>query len=274
MSRPRVKDDLQARSGRAVLAAVAYGVVIFLLLPTLIIVPASFGPDRLLRFPPAGFSMRWYAQYFIDPEWIDATVFSVQAGLLAMVAATTIGTMLAMALVRGRLPGKGLFEALVMGPVIVPHIALAVGMLLVFDRLGLTGTLLGFAMAHTLLATPFVVFTVLAALYRFNADLERAARSCGARPLRAFYHVTLPMIAPGVISAALFAFIISFDEAVVSIFISSFDRKTLPRKLFEDIGFNLTPVLAAVATMLTVLVIVAMVGSGLVRNYLDRRIRS
>lgn len=259
------------RAGQAALSAVAYAVTIFLLLPTLVIAPMSVGPDRYLRFPPNGFSTRWYAEYFGDQDWINATLFSIEAGVIATLSATVIGTMLALALARGRLPGKGLIELLVIGPVIVPHVALAVAMFLVFEQLRLTGTLFGFAMAHTILALPFVVFTVLAALYRFDPDLERAALSCGASPFRAFRHVTLPIIAPGVISAALFAFIISFDEAVVSFFISDFDRKTLPRKMFEDIDYNISPTLAAVATMLTLVTIVALMASHVVRGRMERR---
>lgn len=261
-------------AGRAAIGAVAYAVTVFLLLPTLVIMPMSVGPERYLRFPPNGFSLRWYAEYFGDADWINATLFSLEIGIVTTITATVVGTMLALALVRGRLPGKGLVELLVIGPVIVPHIALAVAMFLVFEQLRLTGTLLGFAMAHTILALPFVVFTVLAALYRFDADLERAALSCGAGPLRTFRHVTLPLIAPGVVSAALFAFIISFDEAVVSFFISNLDRKTLPRKMFEDIDYNVSPTLAAVATMLTLLTIVALVGSHLIKSRLDRRTRT
>ncbi|MDR6870832.1 mannopine transport system permease protein [Bosea sp. BE125] len=273
MSAPR-RTGSQRHAGRAMLGAAAYAVTIFLLLPTLVIAPMSVGPERYLRFPPNGFSLRWYAEYFADSDWVNATLFSLEAGIIATLAATVIGTMLALALVRGRLPGKGLIELLVIGPVIVPHIALAVAMFLVFEQLRLTGTLLGFAMAHTILALPFVVFTVLAALYRFDADLERAAVSCGASPLRTFRHVTLPLIAPGVVSAALFAFIISFDEAVVSFFISNLDRKTLPRKMFEDIDYNVSPTLAAVATMLTLLTVAALVGSHFVKSRLDRRTRS
>lgn len=261
-------------AGRAAIGAVAYAVTVFLLLPTLVIMPMSVGPERYLRFPPNGFSLRWYAEYFGDADWINATLFSLEIGVVTTLTATVVGTMLALALVRGRLPGKGLVELLVIGPVIVPHIALAVAMFLVFEQLRLTGTLIGFAMAHTILALPFVVFTVLAALYRFDADLERAALSCGAGPIRTFRHVTLPLIAPGVVSAALFAFIISFDEAVVSFFISNLDRKTLPRKMFEDIDYNVSPTLAAVATMLTLLTVAALVGSHLIKSRLDRRTRT
>jgi mannopine transport system permease protein len=258
-------------AGRLAVNAAAYAVTVFLLLPTIIIVPMSFGPERFLRFPPAGFSLRWYGEYFRDQDWIAATLFSLEAGALAAVGATLVGTLTALAIVRGRLPGRPVVELLVVGPVVVPHIALAVAMFLVFEQLRLTGTLLGFAMAHTVLALPFAVFTVLAALYRFDPDLEMAALSCGAGRVRAFLHVTLPLIMPGVVSAALFAFVISFDEPVVSFFISDIDRKTLPRKMFEDIDYNVSPTLAAVATMLSALTVAALLLGHLLKRALDRR---
>jgi len=178
----------------------AYAVAVFLLLPTILIVPMSFGPDQYLRFPPNGFTLHWYDAYFKDADWIGATLFSVKIAVLTALAATLIGTLVSVALVRGRLPLKRVFELLVVGPVIVPNIALAIAMFLVFDRLRLTGTTFGFVGAHTALAMPFVVFTILASLYRFDSNLERAALSCGANPLQAFVLVTLPQIAPGIVS--------------------------------------------------------------------------
>jgi mannopine transport system permease protein len=256
------------------LRAVAYAVVVFLLLPTVLVAPMSVSPERFLQFPPSGFSLRWYAAYFTDRDWVEATVFSAEAGVIAALGATAIGTMAALALVRGRVRGKSLVELLIVGPVVVPHIALAVAMFLVFEQLRLTGTLLGFAMAHIVLALPFAIFTILAGLYRFDADLEMAALSCGAGRVRTFWHVTLPMILPSVISAALFAFIISFDEAVVSFFISNLDRKTLPRKMFEDIDYDVSPVLAAVATMLTLVTIAVLVLGHVFKRMAERRAAS
>jgi mannopine transport system permease protein len=256
----------RSTAGGLAVSAIAYAVAAFLLLPTLLIIPMSFGPDRYLRFPPGGFSLHWYAQYFTDPDWVDATLFSLQVAILTAIVATIIGTLVSLALVRGRLPFRAAIELLVMGPVIVPNIALAIAMFLVFDRLRLVGTTFAFVIAHTALAMPFVVFTVLASLYRFDADLELAALSCGASRIAAFRHVTLPVIAPGVVSAAVFAFIISFDEPVISFFISDLDRKSLPRKMFEDIDFNVSPTLAAVATMLSVFTVLALVAAHLLRR--------
>jgi mannopine transport system permease protein len=248
-------------TGHRVVDVYAWLVCVFLMVPTIIIIPMSVGPDRFLQFPPRGFTLEWYGAYFSDRDWIAATLFSLKAGVIAAILATVIGTMVALSLVRGRPPGRRAIETLVVGPIVVPHIALAVALFLVFDRLGLTGTLVGFAAAHTVLALPFAVFSVLAALRRFDPALEMAARSCGASRWRAFLHVTLPQILPGIASAALFAFIISFDEAVVSFFISDIDGKTLPRKMFEDIDYDLSPVLAAVATLLTALSVVVLLAA-------------
>lgn len=253
-----------ATGGRRGVDALAWLVCLFLMVPTIIVVPMSFGPDRHLQFPPRGLTLRWYGEYFADRDWTDATLFSLQAGAIAAVTATVIGTMVALALVRGRPPFRRAIEILVVGPVVVPHIALAVALYLVFDRLRLNGTLLGFAAAHTVLALPFAVFSVLASLRRFDPALEMAALSCGANRFRAFRHVVLPQILPGVASAALFAFVISFDEAVISFFISDLDGKTLPRKMFEDIDYDLSPVLAAVATLLTALSLVVLLAAQLI----------
>jgi mannopine transport system permease protein len=250
--------------GSRAVDALAWLVCLFLMVPTIIVVPMSFGPDRHLQFPPRGLTLHWYAEYFGDRDWIEATLFSLQAGVVAALLATAIGTMVALALVRGRPPFRRAIETLVVGPVVVPHIALAVALYLVFDRLRLNGTLLGFAAAHTVLALPFAVFSVLASLRRFDPALEMAALSCGASRFRAFRHVVLPQILPGIASAALFAFVISFDEAVVSFFISDIDGKTLPRKMFEDIDYDLSPVLAAVATLLTALSLVVLLAAQLI----------
>lgn len=160
---------------------------------------------------------------------------------------------------------------MVIGPVIAPHIAVAVACYLFYQRLGVVGTMTGFVAAHTVLALPFVVFTVSAALSRVDPDLESAAMSCGASRLRAFFLVTLPLIVPGLLSGALFAFIISFDEPVVSFFVSSVRQRTLPRRMFEDIEQNLTPVIPAIATLLTLLSIAVLVAAALLRVMEARR---
>ncbi len=258
-------------AGRLALHAAAWVVVVFLMLPTLVVLPISFSEAEHLKFPPVGFTLRWYRAYLGDADWLAATWFSAKAGAIAALGATIVGTLTAVALVRGRIRGRKILDMLVVGPIIVPHIALAVALFLVYDRLLLNGTLVGFAVAHTVLAAPFAIFAVLAALYRFDVDLELAALSCGAGRLRAFWYVTLPAILPGVLSGAVFAFIISFDEAVISFFISDLDGKSLPRKLFEDIDYNLTPVVAAVASLLSFASLAVLVAGHVIGRLAARR---
>lgn len=262
---------LSERGGRLLVHAIAWAVVVFLMIPTVIVIPMSVSPERHLVFPPTGFTLHWYREYFADRDWLEATWFSARAGLLSALCATAIGVAAALALVRGTVPGRRVVELLIVGPIVVPHIALAVALFLVYEKLRLNGTMLGFVLAHTVLAVPFSIFTILASLQRVDPDLEMAALSCGASRWRAFLHVTLPLILPGVLSGALFAFVISFDEAVVSFFISGLDGKSLPRKLWEDIDYNLSPVITAVASMLTLLSIAVLVGGHVIGSIADRR---
>jgi mannopine transport system permease protein len=236
----------------AALSVVGVGLVLFfLLLPTLIVVPMSFGTASYIEFPPQGLTLKWYLDYFSDPAWMAATWFSLRIALTTAVLATIVGTMASIALVRGQLPGRDLIQALTLAPLIAPHIIIAVALYLFFAPLGLSGNFHGFVIAHAMLAVPYVVITVTAALQRFDPALELAALNCGATRVQAFFHVVLPNILPGVAAGAVFAFIASFDEATVAFFLSGVEGKTITRKIFEDIDFNLTPVIAAVATILT-----------------------
>ena len=250
---------------RQTIGTLAFGVVLglllfFLVLPTLIVLPMSLGESAYLEFPPKGISLKWYREYLTDPDWISATFFSLRIALATTAAATVLGTMAAIGIVRGALPGTSVILALVMSPLIVPHIVIAVAVFIMFAPLRLTGSFFGFLIAHTMLAAPYVVITVIAALQRFDPTLELAALNCGASRSRAFFSIVLPNIAPGVAAGAVFAFLASFDEATVALFISGVEGKTLTRKMFEDIDFNLTPVIAAVSTLL-VAVSLAVMGS-------------
>ncbi|MEI9425700.1 ABC transporter permease [Mesorhizobium sp. Cs1299R1N1] len=233
----------------------ALGIVIalilfFLLLPTLIVIPVSFGKAPYIEFPPKGLTFHWYQLYFTDPDWIAATLFSMRIAAATTVTATVIGTLASVALVRGELPGKSLVLGLALSPLIVPHIVIAIGLYLFFAPLKLTGNFFGFLLAHSMLTVPYVVISVSAALQRFDPILEKAALSCGAGRGRAFYAVVLPQITPAIVTGAVFAFVSSFDEATVAFFISGIEGKTITRKLFEDIDYNLTPVIAVVSTVI------------------------
>ena len=241
-------------------------ILLFLILPTLVVAGISFGPASYMEFPPVGFSMRWYWAYFGDPEWIAATVFSLRIALATTFAATAIGTLAAIALVRGNLPGKQVVQTLALGPLIIPHIVFGVALYLVFTPLHLTGNFAGFLIAHTVLAVPYVVITVMAALQRFEVSQELAALSCGANRLQAFFHVVLPNIFPSISAGAVFAFLASFDEATVAFFLSDVGGQTISSKMFEDIDFNLTPVIAAISTLLVVFSIFLMAATRLAQR--------
>ena len=241
---------------RITLGALIFGIVVglvlfFLILPTLIVIPMSLGTSAFIEFPPRGLTLRWYLDYLRDPDWMAATFFSLRIALATTTCATIVGTLAAIAFVRGNLPGKSAIHALTLSPMVVPHIVIAISIYLVFAPLRLTGTFFGFLVAHTMLAVPYVVITVTAALQRSDPALELAALNCGANRMQSFFFVVLPNILPGVAAGAVFAFLASFDEATVAFFISGVEGKTITRKLFENVDFNLTPVIAAVSTLLT-----------------------
>lgn len=255
--------------GRLAGAAGVALILFFLILPTLIIVPMSLGTASYIEFPPRGLTWRWYLEYIRDPDWMAATWFSLKIAAATTVAATAIGTAAALALVRGRLPGGQALYALTLSPLVVPHIVIAVALYLVFAPIGLTGNFLGFLAAHTMLSVPYVVITVTAALRGFDPTLELAALNCGATRARAFFTVVLPSIMPGVAAGAVFAFLASFDEATVAFFISGIEGKTITRKFFEDIDYNLTPVIAAVSTVMVAISLLLMGAVELLRRRSD-----
>jgi mannopine transport system permease protein len=245
---------------RIALLLVAGSVLFFLAVPTLIVVPVSLSPTDYLAFPPKDLTFKWYVEFFTDPKWVRATVLSFQIGLAVTLAAIVIGTMAALAIVRGLKGGGPLINALVAAPLIVPTIVYAIAILLLFSKLGLSGTFGGFVIAHSALATPYVVLIASAALYRVDPSMELAAISLGASRLGAIWHVTLPAIRPALATGAIFAFLTSFDDATVSFFLANLTDVTLPRKMFENLQFYISPVLAVVATLLTIFTL-ALVGA-------------
>lgn len=233
-------------------------ILFFLVLPTLLIVPMSLSQTDYIQFPPQGLTLRWYQAYFSDPDWMAATWFSVRIAIATTISATIIGTMAALAIVRGDLPFKSALQALAIGPMIVPHVVFGVALYLVFSPLHLTGSFAGFLIAHTVLAVPYVVITVTASLQRLDPMLELAGLSCGANRWQTFFRIVLPNISPGIASAAVFAFLVSFDEATVAFFISDTGGKSIGRKMFEDIDFNLTPVIAAASAVIVAISLLLM----------------
>jgi len=234
------------------LRALCVGVLVFLLLPILVIIPLSFSDSTFLIYPITHWSLRWYENLFSSPEWMRAAKNSFIVAPAATLIATTLGTMAAVGLARANFPFKGLLMSVLIAPMVVPIIVVGVGTYLFFARLGLADSYTALILVHAALGAPFVLTTVLATLQGFNQNLVRASLSLGASPLSTFFRVTLPVIAPGVISGALFAFATSFDEVVVTLFLAGAEQVTLPRQMFTGIRENISPTIAAVATLLIV----------------------
>jgi putative spermidine/putrescine transport system permease protein len=235
-------------------------VLLFLLLPILVMIPLSFSDSTFLSYPMPGWSLRWYDNLFSSAEWARATRNSFIVAPLATLLATVLGTMAAVGLARVSFFGKGALMSLLIAPMVVPVVVVAVSTYLFFARIGLNDTYLGLVLVHAALGAPFVLTTVLATLQNFNDNLVRASLSLGANPLTTFFRVTLPLIAPGVISGALFAFATSFDEVVVTLFIAGPTQVTLPRQMFTGIRENINPTIAAVATLLIIFTTTLMLG--------------
>jgi putative spermidine/putrescine transport system permease protein len=226
--------------------------LLYLILPVLAIVPLSFSSSTFLVYPIPGWSLRWYENLIGSDEWRMAAKNSFIVAPSATVVATILGTLAAIGLSKANFRGKGLIMAILISPMIVPVVVVGVGMYLFFAPLGLANTYIGLILAHASLGVPFVVTTVAATLQGFNYNLVRASLSLGANPVNTFFRITLPIIAPGVISGALFAFATSFDEVVVTLFLAGAEQTTLPRQMFTGIRENISPTIAALATILII----------------------
>lgn len=225
-------------------------VLLFLVLPLLVIIPLSFNDGSFLVYPIDSFSLRWYADFFGSDAWMRSLKNSLIVAPAATLLAMVLGTLASIGLTRCEFRGKALVMGLLISPMVVPVVIVGVGCYLFFAPLGLGSSLLGLILVHAALGVPFVIITVSATLQGFNHNLVRAAASMGADPVTTFFRVTLPLIAPGVISGALFAFATSFDEVVVTLFLAGPEQATLPRQMFSGIRENLSPTIAAAATLL------------------------
>lgn len=230
-------------------------VLFFLVAPIVIIMPLSFNQSAYFSYPMTGVSLRWYEATLSDPQWQRALLNSLGIGLASTVLATALGTLAAMGLSRPEFPWRGLIMPLLISPMIIPIVVVAAGFYYIFAPLGLVDSYLGVILAHTVLGTPFVVITVCASLQSLNHSLIRAAQGLGAKPLETFRRVTLPLIAPGVATGAVFAFATSFDEVVVVLFIGGAEQRTVPRQMWNGIRDQVDPSILAVATLLVVLVL-------------------
>lgn len=230
-------------------------ILVFLIAPVLVVIPLAFNNEPYFNFPVHVYSLRWFRELFGNPVWLSAIANSVITATLATVIATTLGTLAAVGLNHRNLPGKRLIMALLVSPMIVPVVVLAVGAYFFFSRLGIANNLLGIVLVHAVLGVPFVVITVSATLAGFDMGLLRAARGLGASPLTAFRRVMLPLVWPGVLSGALFAFATSFDEVVVVLFLGGPGQTTLPRQMWSGLREQLSPTILAAAFVLIIFAI-------------------
>ncbi|MBV8049155.1 MAG: ABC transporter permease [Paludibacterium sp.] len=245
-------------------------VLLFLLLPVLVIIPLSFNDGAFLVYPLTGVSLRWYHDLFSAPEWIRSFKNSLIVAPAATALAMTLGTLAAVGLTRAEFRGKSLIMFVLISPMVVPVVIIGVASYLFFAPLGMDNSYLTLILEHAALGVPFVIITVTATLQGYNHNLTRAAASLGAAPLIAFCRVTLPLIAPGVISGALFAFATSFDEVVVTLFLAGPEQATLPRQMFSGIRENLSPTIAAAATLLIGFSIVLLLTLEWLRGRIER----
>lgn len=227
-------------------------VILFLLLPILVIIPLSFNQSSMLLYPIDNFSLHWYEALFNSDDWARATRNSFIVAPAATVIATVLGTLAAAGLHITNFRGKGLLMAVLISPMIVPLVVTGLGVYLFFAPYGLANSYTGLIMALATIGAPFVVTTVSATLQGFDPNLLRASYSLGAGPVKSFFQITLPIIAPGVVAGALFAFATAFDEIVITLFLAGPEQVTLPRQMFTGIRENISPIIAAVATILII----------------------
>lgn len=239
---------------------ICYSIFFFLLAPILIMIPLSFNAQpfftftrEMLTLNPDGYSLRWYQDFLGSASWRRSIQNSFIIGIAATILSTTLGTLAALGLSRSEMPAKGLIMGILISPMIVPLIISAAGMFFFFSSINIAQTYLGVVLAHAALGTPFVVITVTATLVGFDHSLTRAAANLGASPTRTFFKITMPLILPGVISGALFAFITSFDEIVVVLFVAGVEQRTIPREMWSGIREDISPTILAVATILVLI---------------------
>jgi len=243
---------------RRALVVACTAIYIFLMLPLLVVFPISLSSAAYMQFPPPGLSWQWYERFLDDPQWVDATVRSLYVGVATAILALALGVPLAFSLVRGKFPGRWLLDRIALAPLIVPTIILSIAVYGMFAKLKLIGEWYGLVIAHTVLALPFVVLVMSAGLRDFDRGLEQAAEGLGASRTRTLLKITLPLLRPSLVSAGLLAFISSFDELVVALFLAG-PNMTLPKKMFDNILMEIDPTIAAVSVLQILLVSIVLV---------------
>jgi putative spermidine/putrescine transport system permease protein len=252
--------------GGVLLATVSALVLAFLVAPVAIIVVISFSNSELLTFPPPGYSLRWYAKLLSDPAWRNALWTSLKVAFLTMGLSALIGVPASLALVRGKFKGKDFIYAFLLSPMIVPTIITAIALYFFFAPMNATGSVVAMALGHTVLALPIVVVIMSATLQGFDQRLEQAAFNLGASRLYAMRRITLPLIGAGLLSAMLFAFLTSFDDLLVPLFLSGILNETLSVKMWNGLRYSADPLIAAVSSFLIWVTAVVLISTSLLRR--------
>lgn len=251
LSRP-ASDTQITHGARLWLYIFAAFALIFLVVPTLIVVPMSFSASQYLEFPPRAWSLRWYEAYFNSGSWLKATGVSFKAGFLTALIATPLGTLAAYGLFASRFRLAGLVYVALITPIIIPVILVGIAVFYAYVQLKLVNSLMGVVLAHSMLAVPLVVMIVTSALKSFDLNQELVARSLGASRVTAFFLVTLPQIKFALITSATLSFLTSFDEVIVAMFVSGGDNSTLTRNMFNALRDQIDPTIAAISTIMIV----------------------
>jgi len=256
---------------------ICVAILFFLIMPILVIIPLSFNAQDfftftpgMLRLDPEAYSLKHYQDFFSSSDWQQALRNSITIAPVATLISVTLGTLAAIGLTQPHVPFRGTIMAILISPMIVPLIISAAGMYFFYSRIGLQGTYWGVVLAHAALGIPFVIITVTATLAGFDRSLTRASANMGAGPVRTFFKVQMPLILPGVISGGLFAFITSFDEVVVVLFVGSAGQKTLPWQMFTGLREQISPTILAVATILVAISIALLTVLELLRRRSER----
>ncbi|MET4808303.1 ABC transporter permease [Limibacillus sp. MBR-115] len=248
----------------------AIAVLTFTLLPIFMIFPFAFNSATFLSFPPQGFSLRWFTAFFSEPSWVNATIKSLQIAVFTTIISVTCGTLAAFAIVRKKMRYGHAISIFLLFPMIGPHITFAIGVFGIFSRLNLAGTTVGLILAHSAVAVPFVYINVASRLSTFDASLERAAQSLGASQIECFLRITAPIIAPAIIAGGVFAFIISWDEFIVTYFVADTNTQTLPLRFFSGIQYGVDVTAAAAAALILVALILGIALYRLTSMWINR----
>ena len=245
--------------------------IFFLIAPVLLLIPMSLGSAEIIEFPPSQIGLDQYRKFFSHPAWQSAVLNSLQISAMTAVVSSFLGVLASLGLVWGKFKGKGLINAFIISPMIVPIIVMALAFYISLAKLGLIGTKLGLVLAYTPLTLPFSVLPISATLRGFDRSLENAARILGASRFQTFIKVTFPIIRPGIFTGAIFAFMIAFDEVVIALFICGTTAVTLPKKMWDVIRYEVEPMLPAISTLLFLLAIIILVLVGFLQQRISHR---